>query len=139
MVLRTTARHRRARQSGRALAAGRRLGYGTDILPSRENGAVPATPIRTQDPFVEELPRLLAERQMSLRALARELDVEPSHLSRSLRNAEYKTFSPQLIRRIGEVFGLPPGFFPEEREAFVVERIRADPTLRDRLYSRWKD
>jgi transcriptional regulator with XRE-family HTH domain len=98
---------------------------------------VAAKPQRTAESFVEELPRLLTEHNMSLSALARELRVSPSHLSRAARSAKFKRFSPELIRRVGAVFGLPPGYFPEEREAFVIERIRADPGLRDRLYSRW--
>jgi hypothetical protein len=32
------------------------------------------------------------------------------------------------------VLNLPPGYFPEVREAAVVERLRADPELRDKLY-----
>jgi transcriptional regulator with XRE-family HTH domain len=98
---------------------------------------VAANPTRTQQPFAEELPRLLAERKLSMRALAREVGLNPSHLSRGLRNVDNKRVSPQLIRRIGVFFGLPAGYFPEEREAFVIERIRSDPALRDRLYSRW--
>jgi hypothetical protein len=31
---------------------------------------------------------------------------------------------------------LPAGYFPEEREAVVIERIRSDPDLRDELYRR---
>jgi transcriptional regulator with XRE-family HTH domain len=92
---------------------------------------------RTNEPFSTVLPRLLKERDMSLRTLAEMLELNPSHLSRGLRQVDYKRLSPQLIRRVGELFELPEGYFPEERELFVIERIRADPGLRDRLYGRW--
>lgn len=94
-------------------------------------------PLRSNEPFAHELPRLLEERNMSLSALARELGVNPSHLSRGVRNVDYKRLSPHLIARIGAFLGCPVGYFPEEREAFVIERIRADAVVRDRLYRRW--
>jgi hypothetical protein len=32
--------------------------------------------------------------------------------------------------------GLPRDYFPEYREAFVIDRVRSDPRLRDELYVR---
>jgi transcriptional regulator with XRE-family HTH domain len=83
---------------------------------------------------VEEVPRLLNERGWSIRELARRADVTDSHLSRVLRRANYKTPSADLARRVAVAFGLPVDYFPEFREAFVLERVRRDPDLRDRLY-----
>jgi transcriptional regulator with XRE-family HTH domain len=62
------------------------------------------------------------------------IDLNPSHLSRVLRGADRSTPSLHLIGRIVEALGLPPGYFPELREAAVIEFLRADPKLRDRLY-----
>jgi transcriptional regulator with XRE-family HTH domain len=89
---------------------------------------------RTKAPFVDELPRLLAERSLSIRELSRSVGVSDSHLSRILRRAGYKTVSPDLARRIAMALGLDEGYFVEAREGFVFERIRRSPRLRDRLY-----
>lgn len=87
-------------------------------------------------PFAEELVRLLAERGLSQRKLAQMIDLNPSHLSRVLRGADQTRPSTDLIRRIGQALNLPSGYFAELREAAVVERIKRDPKLRDRLYKR---
>ena len=71
---------------------------------------------------------------MSLRALARAVDVDPTHLSRVLRRARYKTPSADLARRVARAFDLPDDYFPDYREAFVIEHIRKDASLRDELY-----
>jgi transcriptional regulator with XRE-family HTH domain len=86
--------------------------------------------------FAEELPRLLAERGLSQRKLAQMIDLNPSHLSRALRGADRARPSTDLIRRIAGALDLPAGYFPEQREAAVVEKIKSDPELRDRLYKR---
>jgi transcriptional regulator with XRE-family HTH domain len=93
---------------------------------------------RSQTPFVEELPRLLQEREMSLRAVAAQSGVSSSYLSRVLRRVEYKTPGPELVRRVAVALGLPHDYFPEFREGFVVDRVKADRKLRDRLYDRLK-
>jgi transcriptional regulator with XRE-family HTH domain len=89
---------------------------------------------QTDKPFAEELPRLLEERGLSQRKLAQLIDLNPSHLSRVLRGADKTRPSIDLIRRIAKALHLPPGYFPELREASVIERLKADPGLRDRLY-----
>jgi transcriptional regulator with XRE-family HTH domain len=91
---------------------------------------------QTDTPFIEELPRLLHDRGMSLRALAATIGISDSHLSRVLRRADYKTPSPDLTRRVARALGLPPDYFLEFREAYVIERIRSDPKLRNDLYAR---
>ena len=91
---------------------------------------------QTDRAFADEVPLLLKERGLSLRALARRVGVSDSYLSRVLRRADYKTPSPQLTQRVAKVFGLPADYFPEFREAFVIERIRSDGQLRNSLYSR---
>jgi len=92
----------------------------------------------TDQPFVQELPRLLRERGYSLRRLAREAGVDPSHLSRVLRRASYKTPSGELTRKVAEALALPKDYFPEYRQAVVLERIRTDSRLRERLYAELK-
>jgi transcriptional regulator with XRE-family HTH domain len=91
---------------------------------------------QTDTPFTEEVPRLLKERGMSTRALAATIGISDSHLSRVLRRADYKTPSPDLTRRVSLALGLPPDYFPEYREAYVVEQIRSDAKLRNDLYVR---
>lgn len=75
---------------------------------------------------------------MSLRALAREVGVHQSYLSRILGpegKRESRRASPETARRIAAVFGLPEDYFPEVREDFVVTQVRQHPDIRDRLYS----
>ena len=89
---------------------------------------------RTQRPFVEELPRLLEARRMSVRSVEKALGLSHGFLSRVLRQRDYKTPSPDLTRRVAQALDLAPDFFPEAREGFIFERVRADAKLRDRLY-----
>jgi transcriptional regulator with XRE-family HTH domain len=89
---------------------------------------------RTDQPFTSEVPRLLAERNLSIRALARQAGVTDAHLSRVLRGVRYKTPSGDLARRVAVALDLPDDYFPEYREAFVIDKVRADPRLRDHLY-----
>jgi transcriptional regulator with XRE-family HTH domain len=83
---------------------------------------------------VEEVPRLLAEREMSVRALEQTVGLSHGFLSRVLRQRDYKSPSPDLTRRVATALDLPPDFLPETRESFVCERVRRDPKLRERLY-----
>ena len=71
---------------------------------------------------------------MSQRALAREAGVSASHLSRVLRREDYKTASRELAANVARVLGLPDDYFPEYREAIVIERVRRDANWRERLY-----
>ena len=92
--------------------------------------------LRTNRPFVDEVPRLLAEREISIRQLARLVGVDIAHLSRVLRGADYKRVSEGLARRVAIAFGLAEDYFPEAREAVVIERVRRDAAFRDELYDR---
>jgi transcriptional regulator with XRE-family HTH domain len=89
---------------------------------------------QTDRSFAEELPYLLAERGLSQRKLAQMVDLNPSHLSRVLRGADHTRPSTDLIRRIAHALDVPAGYFPELREAAVIERLKTDPGLRDELY-----
>lgn len=81
---------------------------------------------------------MLEKRGYSLRRLAREAGIDPSHLSRVLRQSSYKTPSGELTGKVAEALGLPKDYFPEYRQAVVLERVQADAELRDRLYSELK-
>jgi transcriptional regulator with XRE-family HTH domain len=85
-------------------------------------------------PFAQGLPVLMAARGLSLRAVAKAANVSPSHLSRAVRGVNYKTPGPKLVISVAVALGLPEDYFPEAREARVVDRIKADGNLRDRLY-----
>jgi transcriptional regulator with XRE-family HTH domain len=96
----------------------------------------PVNPETTNARFADEVPRLLEERGMSIRALAVKVEVNPSHLSRVLRQANYKSVSRELARRVALALNRPEDYFPEYREAYVIDRIHDDPKLRDDLYAR---
>jgi transcriptional regulator with XRE-family HTH domain len=91
---------------------------------------------RASRPFVEELPSLLEERGMSLRAVARAAGVGDDHLSRVLRGARSKKASPELTKRVAAALGLPDDYFVEARLDFVSQRLSRDPALLDRVYDR---
>jgi transcriptional regulator with XRE-family HTH domain len=92
---------------------------------------------RTERPFIQELPALLNERRLSLRALARQAGVTDAHLSRLLRGVGYRTKpSANLAHRVALALALPPDYFREYREATVIEQIKNDPQLREELYDR---
>jgi len=38
------------------------------------------------------------------------------------------------MRRVADALELPHDYFPELREAAVIERLKTDPELRDKLY-----
>ncbi len=77
---------------------------------------------------------LLKQKRTSMRALAVQIDVDIAHLSRAVRHADGKRPSGDLAAKIAKALDLPEDYFPEAREAAVVESVRADPDLRDRLY-----
>jgi plasmid maintenance system antidote protein VapI len=87
---------------------------------------------RAQEPLGMALLAVLAERGMSLRALAKRIRINPSHLSRVIRGE--KAATPELIKRITRTLELPAGYFIEDREQRILERIRRDGKLRDRIY-----
>jgi transcriptional regulator with XRE-family HTH domain len=85
-------------------------------------------------PFSAELPDLLRERELSLRALARMVDVGGDHLSRVLRGDRAKRATGELTRRVAVALDLPEDYFPEARLEFILDRLSEHPDLRDRVY-----
>lgn len=97
-------------------------------------------PARTQRPIAEELPELLAARKMSLRDLAKALNLSASYLSRVLRGADGKRLPIGLVERIAGVLGVPPDYFLEFRlaavKAHLAGRLDADAAFVDAEYDR---
>lgn len=91
---------------------------------------------RTNRSFAQEVPRLLREKGMSIRALARATGVTDAHLSRVIRGVNYKSASGELAGRAAEALGLPSDYFPEYREALVIDLVRRDARMRDELFDR---
>jgi transcriptional regulator with XRE-family HTH domain len=90
---------------------------------------------RTNRPFAVEVKRLLKEQNLSTRALAEKAGISQPHLSRLLRQVDYKKRpSEKLARSIAKAFAKPPDYFAEARESAVIDRIRRSPRLRDELY-----
>lgn len=90
------------------------------------------SPLRSDEPLTECLSALLAERGMSVRALARRCEVSPAYVSRLARRQ--KTPSGDVAARIAVAMGLPRDYFPETRAQLISERLNRDPALRDRIY-----
>lgn len=72
---------------------------------------------------------------MSITALAKRAGFSPSHLSRLLRHADYKTTpSLRLARDVARSLDLPDDYFAEYRSAYVTEQVYNSPRVRDELY-----
>jgi transcriptional regulator with XRE-family HTH domain len=100
--------------------------------PGREAAAVAQR--RSQERLVDQLPALMQARALSINRLAQLVGVSQSHLSRAVRSADRKSISGDLAERIANAMDLPADWFPETRRERVLERVRSDPVLCDRLY-----
>lgn len=89
---------------------------------------------RTHLPVAQSLPCLLSKRSVTLRGLARELEVTHSYLSRAVRGVESKRLSPHLLIAIADRLGVAPDYFPEYREYVALAAVRRDAAVRDQLY-----
>jgi transcriptional regulator with XRE-family HTH domain len=87
---------------------------------------------RTQTPFGEALPSLLLEHGLSLRQLSRRLGMDATYLSRVRRG--HKRLPADLPKRVAVALGLPEDYFPETREAVILDAVRRDPDLRERIF-----
>jgi transcriptional regulator with XRE-family HTH domain len=92
-----------------------------------------ARPSHTTLSFSRAVPELLVQRGWTQRDLAQAVDVDPAHICRLLRSTAANV-TPDLLVRVADAFGLPPTFFVEHRRQKVVEAVRNDPELCERLY-----
>jgi transcriptional regulator with XRE-family HTH domain len=91
--------------------------------------------VRTDRSFSEEVPKLLGERAMSQRALARVVGINQSHLSRLSGPGARQVPSLSLAAAVAEALDLPPDYFIEYRRARVIQAMDSDGSVRDRLYA----
>lgn len=90
-------------------------------------------PSRSPAPRVREVLReLLAERGLTLRGFAAQIGVSQPHLTNVVHGKKEPT--GELARRVASGLELPEDFFAEAREAAVIDAMRNDPPLRERLY-----
>lgn len=102
-------------------------------LAAHEPGLSRGTRDVTKRPFSEELPRILIERGVTMRALAKELGgLDHAYLSRMIRGRV--PVNVHHARRIARQLKLPEDYFAEVREAAVVDAVRRRPRLRDEIY-----
>ena len=99
-----------------------------------------AKPLKTDTPFVVEVPRLLTERGMSVSALARLVGVGQPYLSRVLNGKDSKIPAGDLPRRVALALDLPEDYFFEARRSLVLDRIAGDidMALTESLYRRFR-
>jgi hypothetical protein len=89
---------------------------------------------RSQVPFAEAAAELLADLGWSESEAARRIGLDRSFFRKALRGSDYKRLAPEHIAALSEAAGLSREYFPEVREAAVVDAVRSDPGLRDRLF-----
>jgi pilus assembly protein CpaF len=107
---------------------------GGTLLRSVESGQMATGDKRSNVPFSDAWSELFKEQGWTQRKVAEDLELDRSFLSKALRGANYKRLSADVIARLSELAGLPADYFPEVREHSVIEAVRSDPSLRDRLY-----
>lgn len=91
-------------------------------------------PKRSNTSFADSWRALLEKNGWSQKEVAIGAGVDPSFFSKALREKSYKRLSPDVVARISVWAGLPVDYFPEVREAAVLNAVRSDPDLRDRLF-----
>jgi len=69
---------------------------------------------------------------MSARELARQIGINQSYLS--LVTSGRRAPSRKMLTAASKALGLPADYFREAREAIVLEKIKGDPRLLDRVY-----
>jgi transcriptional regulator with XRE-family HTH domain len=90
----------------------------------------------SEQTFRDAVEELLLERGWSQRELAATVGVDPAHISRLLKRGSRLRATPQLMTRIACALGVEPEYFAEYREWCVLEAVRHNPTLRERLFAR---
>jgi transcriptional regulator with XRE-family HTH domain len=90
----------------------------------------------SEQPFRDAVEELLLARGWSQRELAATVGVDPAHVSRLLKRGSRLRATPELMTRVARAFGVQPEYFAEYREWCVLEAIRRNPSLRERLFAR---
>lgn len=88
--------------------------------------------IGTREPLGQAVRRLLTERGVSLRGLAREAGISHCYLFRVLEGKQPP--SDNLLRRVTVALGLPEDYFREVRLRRIIEAAKADDSLADWMY-----
>jgi transcriptional regulator with XRE-family HTH domain len=112
----------------------RRAGW--ELPQARGPYSVGMTAKRTNAAFADEVPRLLEERNWSMRRLAVEAGVERAYLWKVIRRRGYKTPSTRMAEAVALALGLPVDYFPEYREGVVIDHIKRDAQARDEAFDR---
>jgi transcriptional regulator with XRE-family HTH domain len=86
------------------------------------------------EPFGSAVARLMHERGLSYRALARETGLSAGYLNHLVQGTR-PTPSDEVVQRVADALGVPAEAFTEHRLRRVVERLGTRPDLVDRLYS----
>jgi transcriptional regulator with XRE-family HTH domain len=86
-------------------------------------------------PFGDAVGELLFERGWSQRDLADAVGVDPAHVCRLLKRGARRRATPELLARVACALGVEPEFFAEYREWCVLEAVRRNPSLRERLFA----
>ena len=89
----------------------------------------------TNERFRDAVADLMYEHGWTQRELSAAVGVDPAHMCRLLRHGSSRRATPELLARVAQAFGLRPEYFPEYREWRVLEAVRTDPSLRERLYA----
>ena len=84
--------------------------------------------------FRDAVADLLDARGWSQRDLSAIVGVDPAHICRLLKRGSRLRATPELIARVARAFEVEPEFFVEYREWCVLEAVRGNPTLRERLF-----
>lgn len=85
-------------------------------------------------PFSEALRDALSAEDKSQNQLAEELGLDRSFFSKAARRASGKRLRVEQMRDIGRRLGREDDYFREVREAWLIDRMRADPDLALWLY-----
>lgn len=84
-----------------------------------------AMPAQTDLPFGEAVTELLKAREMSMRALARALDMSSGHLTNVLKGRHQ--MRTDAMNRVADALGVPHTYFRERRALKVLDVLLDDP------------
>jgi transcriptional regulator with XRE-family HTH domain len=89
---------------------------------------------QTHQAFGEAVGELMDSRGWCQRDVSAAVGVDPAHVSRLLKRGSRLRPTPQLMTRVADAFEVDPEYFVEYREWCVLEAVRRNPSLRERLF-----